>query len=60
MPERQKPGETPKRPGEYTEVGPRGGHVPEPRRVTIGPEDGHLPPTQEPGRRWEPPKRSRR
>ena len=31
----QKPGETPARPGEYEERGPRGGKVPSPRRYTI-------------------------
>lgn len=28
MPPHQKPGETPLKPGEYTERGPRGGEVP--------------------------------
>lgn len=49
----QKPGETPKRPGEYVERGPRGGEVQDPRRVTIERGDPKLPPTQEPNRRWE-------
>jgi len=50
----QKPGEIPRRPGEYEEVGPRGGSVPKPRQVTIEPGDRRLPPTQEPGRGWLP------
>jgi hypothetical protein len=49
----QKPGEKPGRPGEYTERGPRGGALPNPRRVTIEPGDTPLPPTQKPGRKWE-------
>jgi hypothetical protein len=49
----QKPGETPARPGEYVERGPRGGEVSKPRRVTIEPGDKPLPPTQKPGRTWE-------
>ena len=49
----QKPGEKPTRPGEYREVGPRGGEVPNPRQVTIEPGDTPLPPTQKPGRGWE-------
>lgn len=49
----QKPGQTPARPGEYGERGPRGGEVPHPRRVTIEPGDKPLPPTQKPGRTWE-------
>ena len=53
MPKPQKPGEFPKKPGEYIERGPRGGEVPEPRRVTIEPGDKPLPPTQKPGRTWE-------
>ena len=60
MPNRQKPGETPNKPGEYRERGPRGGNVPNPRDVTIEPGDDRLPPTQEPGRTWErigPPKK---
>ncbi|MCY4673162.1 MAG: YjzC family protein [Bacteroidetes bacterium] len=49
----QKPGEIPAKPGEYIERGPRGGKVPAAREVTIDPEDKPLPPTQEPGRKWE-------
>lgn len=49
----QKPGETPRSPGEYEERGRRGGKVPKPRRVTIEPGDKPLPPTQKPGRTWE-------
>lgn len=50
---RQRPGEVPARSGEYIERGPRGGNVRDPRQVTIEPGDRPLPPTQEPGRRWE-------
>lgn len=53
MAPRQKPGEKPKRPGEYEERGPRGGQVRDPRVVTIEPRDPKLPPTQEPGHTWE-------
>ena len=49
----QKPGEQPERPGEYQEVGPRGGQVPNAKRVTIEHGDSPLPPTQAPNRRWE-------
>jgi len=49
----QKPGEKPNKPGEYREVGPRRGEVPNPRKVTIEPGDPKLPPTQQPGRKWE-------
>lgn len=47
-----KPGEDNKRPGEYKEVGPRGGSVPKSRQVTIDQGD-RLPPTQEKGRKWK-------
>ena len=47
----QEPGEKPSRPGEYREVGPRGGQVRNPRQVTIEPGDTRLPPTQKAGRR---------
>lgn len=53
MPNTQKPGEIPERPGEHIERGPRGGEVPHPRTVTIEPGDKPLPPTQKPGRTWE-------
>ena len=46
-----KPGQDSRPPGKYTEVGPRGGSVNDPRVVTIGNGD-RLPPTQKPGRRW--------
>lgn len=49
----QKPGETPARPGEYIERGPRGGLLPNAREVTMEPKDNPLPPTQEQGRKWE-------
>lgn len=47
-----KPGQDNKKPGEYIEVGPRGGKVTDPRQVTIDKGD-RLPPTQQPGRKWE-------
>lgn len=52
MANQQKPGEKPQRPGEYREVGPRGGQVPKPRQVTIQPGDERLPPTSKPNNRW--------
>ena len=48
-----KPGEDNHRPGEYIEVGPRGGSVDKPRQVTITPGD-RLPPTSEKGHKWTP------
>jgi len=48
----QKPGEKPAKPGEYLEVGSRGGEVKNPRKVTIEKGDTPLPPTQEPNRGW--------
>jgi len=59
----QKPGETPQRPAEYEERGPRGGRISDPRHVTIEPGDKPLPPTQKPNRTWVPigrPKRGRK
>ena len=53
MENRQKPGETPARPGEYRESGPRGGEVKNPRRVTMEKGDKPLPPTSEKGHTWE-------
>lgn len=53
MPNLQKPGEQPKRPGEYVETGPRGGAVRDPRQVTIEAGDSPLPPTQEAGNKWK-------
>ena len=47
-----KPGTDNQRPGKYKEVGPRGGEVTDPRVVTIDPGD-RLPPTQEPGHKWQ-------
>ncbi|MDX9721004.1 MAG: YjzC family protein [Myxococcota bacterium] len=55
-----RPGQTPPRPGEYQEHGPRGGEVRNPRTVTIERGDKPMPPTQAPGRTWErlgPPKK---
>lgn len=46
-----KPGEDNRPAGKYVEVGPRGGAVPHPRKVTIDRGD-RLPPTQEKGRKW--------
>ena len=57
----QKPGEKPVIPGEYQEVGPRGGKVPNGRQVTMEPGDKPLPPTQKHGNSWawvSPPKNS--
>ena len=53
MGSRQKPGEKPNRPGEYQEVGPRGGQVRNPRKVTIEGGDSPLPPTSQPGHQWK-------
>lgn len=47
-----KPGTDNLPPGEYREVGPRGGEVPKARQVSIDPGD-KLPPTQEKGRNWK-------
>ena len=52
MADRQRPGETPNRPGEYEERGLRGGKVTNPRIVTIETGDKPLPPTQAPDRTW--------
>ncbi len=52
MPNPQKPGQKPVKPGEYEERGPRGGHIPNPKVVTMEPGDEKLPPTKEPGRTW--------
>ncbi len=49
----QKPGEKPKRPGRYVEVGPRGGKIRDRRDVNMEPGDSPLPPTQKPKRRWQ-------
>lgn len=49
----QKPGEQPSKPGEYKEQGPRGGEVPNARKVTIEKGDNPLPPTQKSGRTWK-------
>ena len=52
MSNRKKPGEIADKPGEYGEIGPRGGNVPNRREVTIDPGD-KMPPTRKPGREWE-------
>jgi hypothetical protein len=49
----QKPGEKPKKPGEYIERGPRGGKIRKARQVTIDPSDSKLPPTQGKNNKWE-------
>jgi hypothetical protein len=49
----QKPGEKPKKPGEYIERGPLGGKVSDARQVTIEKGDTPLPPTQQKKRTWE-------
>lgn len=49
----QKPGEAPAKPGEYLEKGPRGGAVPNARKVTIEAGDNPLPPTQQEGHTWQ-------
>ncbi|MGM0897910.1 MAG: YjzC family protein [Bacillota bacterium] len=46
-----KPGTDNQPPGEYKEVGARGGKVPKARTATIDKGD-QLPPTQEPNREW--------
>lgn len=46
------PGTDDQKPGTYIERGPRGGKVVKPREVKIDKGD-RLPPTQEPGRKWE-------
>lgn len=46
-----KPGTDNKPAGTYTEVGPRGGSVPNPRVVRIDKGD-RLPPTQKSGNKW--------
>ena len=53
MPNLQKPGETPDRPGEYIERGPRGGLARKPRQVTMEPGDNPLPPTSKAGNTWQ-------
>jgi hypothetical protein len=53
MSDLQKPGETPDKPGEYLERGPRGGSVSDARQVTIERGDPKLPPTSEEGNTWE-------
>ena len=53
MGSRQKPGQSPNRPGEYRERGPRGGEVMNPRQVTMEKGDKPLPPTSEQGNTWE-------
>jgi hypothetical protein len=52
MPDLQKPGENPHRPGKYIERGPLGGEVPKPRHLKIKPGEHPLPPTQKKGRTW--------
>lgn len=47
-----KPGTDNRPSGKYVEVGPQGGKVTRPRVVTIDPGD-RLPPTQQPGHKWQ-------
>lgn len=47
-----KPGTDNRPAGNYTEVGPRGGKVNDPREVHIDKGD-RLPPTQKPGNKWK-------
>ena len=49
----QKPGEPAKKSGTHIEKGPRGGSVPKPRTPDMD-KGETLPPTQKPGRTWEP------
>ncbi|MGD7045856.1 YjzC family protein [Jeotgalibacillus proteolyticus] len=51
MSDLKKPGMDNQTPGEYKEVGPRGGEVTNSRTVKIGKGD-RLPPTQEEGNKW--------
>ena len=53
MNELQKPGEKPKKTGEYIETGPRGGNVKNPRQATIEVGDNKLPPTSQKGNKWK-------
>ncbi|MXW57312.1 MAG: YjzC family protein [Acidimicrobiia bacterium] len=53
MADLQKPGQTPRRSGEYEERGSRGGKVSKPRQVTIERGDNPLPPTSEKGNTWK-------
>lgn len=46
-----KPGTDNRQPGHYTEVGPRGGNVPNGHDASIQGGD-RLPPTSKPGNRW--------
>lgn len=48
-----KPGTDNQKPGQYVEVGPRGGGLNNPRVVNIG-EGDRLPPTSKPGNTWTP------
>lgn len=52
MSDLKKPGTDNQPPGEYKEVGPRGGKVNNPRTVKIDAGD-RLPPTQEKGHKWK-------
>ena len=47
-----KPGEDNKPAGKYTEVGPRGGQIKNPRHATNDQGD-RLPPTQQSGNKWK-------
>lgn len=47
-----KPGQDNKPSGTYTEVGPKGGKISDPRTVKIDKGD-RLPPTQKSGNKWK-------
>ena len=53
MSELQKPGEKPNKPGEYLEIGPRGGNVKNPRYTTITAKSKKLPPTSQKDNKWK-------
>lgn len=49
----QKPGEIPKKSGEYLEIGVDNSKIRKPRHITIEKNDKKFPPTQKPGRKWK-------
>ena len=48
-----KPGEVPKKTGEYIEVGPRGGEVGDSKQITLDDKTDKLPPTSDKGHKWK-------
>jgi hypothetical protein len=48
----RKSGEIAKKTGEYEETGPKGGKLPDGKKVTIDDASDRLPPTQEKGRAY--------